>query len=171
MIDIYEMQEKIKQSVINKIEDQIIKPDADYTNDKGTLDQEQIYYDSVEKSDMFRGGTEFKLFNTSTIILQHDDSRTMATIMFGAQTAKQFQKNVQIEEDKVIEAYVTHWQELEKQDRVLQGQELEQQDQNLSKYAIFIREDHNFCHGAVEQISPNTMPTISRHTVSWLAGV
>ena len=100
MIDIYEMQEKIKQSVINEIEDQIIKPDADYTNDKGTLDQEQIYYDSVEKSDTFRGGTELKLFNTSTIMLQHDASRTMATIMFGAQTAKQFQKNVQIEEEK-----------------------------------------------------------------------
>ena len=83
------------------------------------------------------------------------------------------QKSVkfQIEEDKVIEAYVTHWQELEKQDRVQQGQELEQQDHNLSKYAIFIRVDHNFRHGAVQEISPNTMPTISRHTVSWLAGV
>ena len=51
MIDIYEMEEKFKQFVINEIEGQIIKTDADYTNDKGTLDQEQIYYDSVEKSD------------------------------------------------------------------------------------------------------------------------
>ena len=195
MIDIYEMEEKIKQSVINEIEGQIIKPDADYTNDKGTLDQEQMYANSVDKSDTFRGGTDFKLFNPSTIMFQQDDSKTMAAIMFGAQTAKQFQKNdqhqddmkdnpisrgkrktqksvkFQIEEDKVIEAYVTHWQELEKQDRVQQGQELEQQDHSLSKYAIFIREDHNFRHGAVQQISPNTMPTISRHTVSWLAGV
>ena len=195
MIDIYEMEEKIKQSVINEIEGQIIKPDADYKNDKGTLDQEQMYANSVDKSDTFRGGTDFKLFNPSTIMFQQDDSKTMAAIMFGAQTAKQFQKNdqhqddmkdnpisrgkrktqksvkFQIEEDKVIEAYVTHWQELEKQDRVQQGQELEQQDHSLSKYAIFIREDHNFRHGAVQQISPNTMPTISRHTVSWLAGV
>jgi PAX-interacting protein 1 len=195
MIDIYEMEEKIKQSVINEIEGQIIKPDADYKNDKGTLDQEQMYANSVDKSDTFRGGTDFKLFNPSTIMFQQDDSKTMAAIMFGAQTAKQFQKNdqhqddmkdnpisrgkrktqksvkFQIEEDKVIEAYVTHWQELEKQDRVQQGQEVEQQDHNLSKYAIFIREDHNFRHGAVHQISSNTMPTISRHKVSWLAGV
>ena len=153
-----------------------------------------MYANSVDKSDTFRGGTDFKLFNPSTIMFQQDDSKTMAAIMFGAQTAKQFQKNdqhqddmkdnpisrgksktqksvkFQIEEDKVIEAYVTHRQELEKQDRVQQGQELEQQDHNLSKNAIFIREDHNFRHGAVQQISPNTMPTISRHTVSWLAG-
>ncbi len=77
----------------------------------------------------------------------------------------------QIEEDKVIETYVMHWQELEKQDRAQQGQETEQQYHNLYKYAMFIGEDHNVCHGAVQQINPNTMPTISRHTVSWLAGV
>ncbi len=32
---------------------------------------------------------------------------------------------IQVEQDKVIEAYVTHWQELEKQGIVQQGQELE----------------------------------------------
>jgi hypothetical protein len=117
----------------------------------------------------------------------------MATIMFGAKqfkndqhqddmkdnlisrgkrkTQKSESVKFQIEEDKVIEAYVTHWQELEKQDRVQQGQEFEQQDHNLYKYAMFIGEDHIFRHGAVQQINPNTMPTISRHTVSWLAGV
>ncbi len=38
------------QSTISEIEGHIIKPDAEYTNDKGTLDQEQIYDDSVDKS-------------------------------------------------------------------------------------------------------------------------
>ena len=79
--------------------------------------------------------------------------------------------NSQIEEDKVIEAYVTHWQELEKQDRVQQGQEIEKQDHNLSKYTVFIREDHNFRHGAEIQMNPNTIPTSGRHSVSRLAGV
>ena len=60
MVDIYEVEAKLKQSVIGEIEGQIIKSDADYTNDKGTLDREQMYDDSVEKSDTFRGGTEFK---------------------------------------------------------------------------------------------------------------
>ncbi len=50
----------------------------------------------------------------------------------------------QIEKDKVIEAYVTHWQELAKQDRVQQGQEIEKQDHNLSKYSMFIGEHHIF---------------------------
>jgi hypothetical protein len=87
------MEVNFKQSVINEIEGQIIKPDEDYTNDKGTLDQEQMYANSIDKSDTFRGGTEFKLFNPSTIMFQQDDNKTMATIMFEAQTAKQFQKN------------------------------------------------------------------------------
>ena len=85
--------------MISEIEGQIIKSDADYTNDKGTLDREQMYDNSVEKSETFRGGTEFKLYNPSTIVLQSDyvtdDSKMMETIMFGAQTAKQFQNNGQ----------------------------------------------------------------------------
>ncbi len=36
---------------------------------------------------------------------------------------------IQVEQDKVIEAYATHWQELEKQDIVQQEQELEEHDQ------------------------------------------
>ena len=89
--------------------------------------------------------------------------------MFGAQTAKQSQRKYQdsmkgnpksgdtrktqksvrfqIEEDKVIEAYVTHWQELETQGRVQQRQEQEIQVCNVPKYAKFIGgEDHNFRH-------------------------
>ena len=34
---------------------------------------------------------------------------------------------LQVEQDKLIEAYVTHWQELEKQGKVQQRQELEKQ--------------------------------------------
>ena len=186
-MDIYEMEETLEQSVISEIGGLIIKSDADYTNDKGMLDQEQMYDNNVEKFDTFRGGTEFKLYTPSTNVLQADDSKMMETIVFGAQTAKLFQNNgqyqvkdnskseskrkkqksvkFQIEEDKVIEAHVTHWQELEKQDRVQQGQEIEEQDRNLSKYAVFIGEDHNFRHGAEKQIKPNTMlnerPTFS----------
>ena len=101
----------------------------------------------------------------------------METIMFGAQTAKQFQINgqryqddmkdnpesgvnrktqksvkFQIEEDKVIEAYVTHWQELEKQDQVQQWQE---QAETIGG------EDHNFRHGARKHKSEATTPTPS----------
>ena len=60
---------------------------------------------------------------------------------------------------------------LKKQDRVQQGREIEKQDRNLSKYAEFIGEDHNFRHGAEIQMNLNTTPTNSRHTVSRLAGV
>ncbi len=102
--------------------------------------------------------------------------------MFGAQTAKQFQSNgqkyqddmkgnpktgvkdktqksvkFQIEEDKVLEAYVTHWQELETHNRVQQWQEQEQQD-------------HNFRHGA-ENSSHDYAMASTRPTVSRLAGV
>ena len=89
--------------------------------------------------------------------------------MFGAQTANQFQNNgqqyqddmkdnpkseanikrktqksikFQIEEEKVIEAYVTHWQEQE------------MQDYKKQEYAKFIGgEDHNFRHGAETKLS------------------
>ena len=68
------------------------------------------------------------------MIFSESDNKKMEKIMFGAQTAKQSQRKYQdsmkdnpnsgvkrktqksvrfqIEEDKVIEAYVTHWQEL-----------------------------------------------------------
>ena len=87
MVDIYKMEVEINKSVISEIEDQIIKPDADYTNGTGTLDQEQMCDDSVEKSDTCRGGTEFQLFNSSKIILQECYDKMMETIMLGAQTA------------------------------------------------------------------------------------
>ena len=116
------------------------------------------------------------------MINQESDNKVMETIMFGAQTAKQCQSNdqkyqddmkgnpktvvkhktqklvkFQIEEDKVLEAYVTHWQELETHARVQQWQEQEQQD-------------HNFRHGAENSIHDNAMAS-TRPTVSRLAGV
>jgi hypothetical protein len=85
------MEEKIKQSVCSEIEGQIIELDADIKVHMITLDQEQTFIDSVMKVDTFRGGTEIILFNLSTIEVQMSDNKTIKTIMFGAQTAKQFQ--------------------------------------------------------------------------------
>ena len=78
-------------------------------------------------------------------MFSESDEKTMGEIMFGAQTATQSQRKYQdskkgnpnsgvkhktqksvkfqIEEDKVIEAYVTHWQELENHIKVQQRQE------------------------------------------------
>jgi hypothetical protein len=61
MVDIYEMAEEIKQAVINEIEGQIIKPDAESKVNMITLDQEQAYIDSVKQFDTFRGGAESDL--------------------------------------------------------------------------------------------------------------
>ena len=47
MVDIYAAKGKLKQSVINEIDGQIITQDAGYTKYKDTLDQEQIFADSV----------------------------------------------------------------------------------------------------------------------------
>ncbi len=53
------------------------------------------------------------------------------------------------EEDEIVEAYVTHWQELETQDRVKPRQELEMQDCTVSGCQETAEEgDHNFRHGA-----------------------
>ena len=165
-----------------------------------TLDREQTYIDSVMKVDTFRGGTEINLFNLSTIEVQMSDNKTMETIIFGAQTAKQFQSNgqkyqddmkdnpiseskiknktqksvnSQIEEDKVIEAYVTHWQEQENHIRVQQRQEREIQDNNLPEHNKFIGgEDHNFRHGEEKQLSQDNYTMYhTRPTASRLAGV
>jgi hypothetical protein len=176
MVDIIKQQAQFEQIVISEIEVQNIEMDADIKYPVITLDREQTYIDSVMKVDTFRGGTEINLFNLSTIEVQMSDNKTMKTIMFGAQTAKQFQSNgqkyqddmkdnpksdakikskkqesvrFQIEEDKVIEAYVTHWQEQENHIRVQQRQEREMQDYNVPEHDKFIGgEDHNFRHGA-----------------------
>ncbi len=138
MVDIYAMQEELKWSVISEIESQIIEPDADYKINFVAMESEQMYADSIKKFDTFRGGIESFLYNASAIIFQESNNRMMETIMFGAQAARQFQSNYQkyqddmksnpttgvkrktqksvkfqIEEDQVLEAYVTHWQELE----------------------------------------------------------
>ncbi len=92
----------LKQSVINDIGGQITKHDADYTNDKYTLNQEQIFVDS--KFDSFRGDTDILFFHASTMMPQSyyriataklQCLQVMATIIFGAQTAKQLQGNRQ----------------------------------------------------------------------------
>jgi hypothetical protein len=75
--------------VIDEIESQIIKPDEINMSSKGTLDQEQIYVDSVKKTDTFRGGTEFEWYTASKFIFPRSGNEIMKTIMFGAQTAKQ----------------------------------------------------------------------------------
>ncbi len=62
-----------------------------------------------------------------------------------------------MEEDMVLEAYVTHWQELETHDRVQQWQEQEQQV-------------HSIRHGA-ENSSHGYVMARTRPTVSRLAGV
>ncbi len=83
------------------------------------------------------------------------------------------QKSVkfQIKEDKVIEVYFTHWQELENHIRVQQWQEQGKQDRCESEHAKFIGgEDHNFRHGAENQSHNNYVISGTRPTVSSLAG-
>ena len=140
MVDDIERQAKLEQIVFGEIEGNI-ELDADNKFDYVTLNLEQMEVIKVKRFDTFRGGTEF-IYNPSVIMLSESDDKTMEEIMFGAQTAKQSQckhqdsmkgnpisgvkhktqKSVRfkIEEDKVIEAHVTHWQELESQDRVQQ---------------------------------------------------
>ena len=100
--------------------------------------------------------------------------------MFGAQTAKQSQRKhqdsmkgnpnsevkhktqksvrFQIEEDKVIEAYVTHWQELQNQARVQQRQEqkcnqITTQYRALDQQCLVWQE----CDGGVKKSKPSTL--------------
>jgi hypothetical protein len=130
MVDIYAMQEELKWSVISEIEGQIIEAVADYKLNYGTMKSEQNYADSIKQFDTFRGGTESLLFNARAIVFQESDDKIAETIMFCAQTARQFQSNhqkyqddmkgnpktvvkrkthksakFQIEEDKILEAY------------------------------------------------------------------
>jgi len=95
MVDIYAMQEELKWSVISEIEGHIIEPVADYKLNYGTMESEKVYADSIKKFDTFRGGTESLLYNSSAIIFQKSNNKIMETIMFGTQTAKQFQRNDQ----------------------------------------------------------------------------
>jgi hypothetical protein len=63
---------------------------ADYRINYGTMESEQMYADSIKKFDTYRGGTEPLLYNVDAIIFQESASKMLETIMFGAQTAKQF---------------------------------------------------------------------------------
>ncbi len=56
---------------------------------------------------------------------------------------------VQMKDDKDVEAHVTQWQELKQHDIVQQRQEQELTDIIKNSYAnIMAEEDHNFRHGA-----------------------
>jgi hypothetical protein len=182
MVDIHAMQDEIRKSVISEIEDQIIKQDADYKINYGTLESDQTYVNSIEKFDTFRGGTQLLSQNENAIMFEESDSKLLETITFGAQTANQYQDDSRkyqdnmkgnpktgdkyktqssiryhIEEDKILEAYVTHWQELETKDQVQQGQEHEQQDHNFR----YRSENSNYDHAK----------SCIRPKVSSLAGV
>ena len=104
----------------------------------------------------------------------------MEEIMFGAQTATQSQHkyqnnmkdnpnsgvkhktkksvNIQIEEDKVIEAHVTHWQELYSHIKVQHWQEQTQPIHIVFESSKSEEDrDHNFRHGAMtEPRQPNS---------------
>ncbi len=187
MVGIYQMEEKLKQSVIDEIEVQIIKPDEINMSSKGTLDQEQMYVDSVKKTDTFRGGTEFELYAARKFIFTKNENEVMKTIMFGAQTTKQYQSNWQkyqdemkdnprlgdkskmqksvkhkIEEDKVIEAYIMQWQEL-----VTHWQDIEKHIRVKQWQA----QDHIFRHGAGEIEERQCQQKVHLSKVSGLAGV
>ncbi len=86
---------------------------------------------------------------------------------------KQNSASFQIEEDKIIEAYITHWHEQENHITVQQRQEQEIQDCNVPEYAKFIGgEDHNFRHGSEKQLSQDNYTMLStRPKASRRAGV
>ncbi len=77
--------------VIDEIEGQIIKPDEINMCSKGTLDQDQLYVDSVKKTDTF--SRIQIIYTASKFIFLKNENEIMKTIMFGAQTAKQYQSN------------------------------------------------------------------------------
>lgn len=114
--------------------------------------------------------------------------------MFGAQTATQSQRKyqdsmkgnpnsgvkckaqkslkVQIEEDKVIEAHVTHWQELENQIRVQHWQEKMAPIHNVREGSKSEEDqDHNFHHGAKQDQDSQIHASEQSAAVSGLAGV
>jgi hypothetical protein len=55
----------------------------------------------------------------------------------------------QIEEDKIIEADVTHWLELEEQAQVQQGQEQDTQNHNLPDQSESVEEDQTIVTGLI----------------------
>jgi hypothetical protein len=57
-----------------RISNEIVPVDEINMSSKGTLDQEQIYVDSVKKTNTFRGCTEFELYTASKFIFPKSDS-------------------------------------------------------------------------------------------------
>ena len=174
VVDNTERQAKLEQIVFGEIEGNI-ELDADNKFDYVTLNLEQMEVIKVKRFDTFRGGTDF-IYDPSA----ESDDKTMEEIMFGEQTAKQSQRKhhdsmkgnpnsevkhktqksvrFKIEEDKVIEAHVTHWQELESQDRVQQWQELKSNRittlyQALDQQCLVWQE----CDGGAKESKPSTL--------------
>ena len=170
------------------------KLDADYTNDHDTtLDREQMYDNSIEKSDTLRGGTEIKLYNPSTIVLQADDSKMMETIMLERSSSEQWSVSRRHEgqfqiRKKAQDAEIC--QVSDRRDKVIyrspcfalagawksktefsKGRRMKSRIATCPNMLCLFEKDHNFRHGAGIQMNPNTMPTSGRHTVSRLAGV
>ena len=171
MVDIYKWQAQFEKFVINEIEGHN-KPDADDKISIDTLDLKQMYGVIVKKYDTFRGGTESLIFDASAIIFEESDDKTIEEIMFGAQTATQSQHmhqdnmndnpnsgvkhktqksvKIQIEEDKVIKAHVTHWQELYNHIKVQHRQEQMTLIHIICESSKSAEDqDHNFRHGAM----------------------
>ncbi len=76
----------------------------------------------------------------------------------GVQRKTQKSVRFQIEEDKVIEAHVTHWQELETQGRVQQRQE-QKSNQITSQYKPLDQQCLVWqeCDGEVKESKPSTL--------------
>ncbi len=77
--------------MIDEIEGHTITPDEIIMSSKCTLDQEQIYVDSVRKTGFLRGCTEIKLYKASKFIFPKSENKIMRIIIFRVQTAKQYQ--------------------------------------------------------------------------------
>ncbi len=60
-----------------------------------------MYVDSVKKTNTIRGCTEFELHTASRFILPKNENEIMRAIMFGVQTAKNYQRNGEKYQDEM----------------------------------------------------------------------
>jgi hypothetical protein len=101
MVDVYQMEEELKQSVIDEIEGQIIKPDEINMSSKGTY--------AGSRTDICGQREENRYFHrwyrirvtASKFIFSENENEIMKAIMFGAQIAKQYQSNGQKYQDEM----------------------------------------------------------------------
>jgi hypothetical protein len=82
-------EEKLKQSVMNEIEDQFIKPDKINLSSKGMLNQKQVYVDSIKKSDALRGGKKFKCYTASNLYFRRVKTRSSRQLLACSERRKQ----------------------------------------------------------------------------------